>query len=663
MSNLQNLVFCLHFCVCQFFSESHFTPNLHLFSFWLGWRSPFEHITEHQHAGFYNLLGICLGSLGDLPKVQGAILSVFGQAEGLEHSSSRWACAQGLGIAARTYFEIVLTSLDKALKRDVAVKRPGSFGAWLGKSAAVTAAEQLRAAMALALGQCARHAPNQQILYLNIKQMILFPLQDMLKDETAGIAIVGALQAIHLCFSTLLCTTNAEITKNDFQTGGSCLADEFTRPNNFEDMEAGATHRIPVSVLQDLQDVRNSLILLVLPHAKIQPEMDTKRFDVSKSRTHNSLSQTTQNIVFENDCCCSALAALTSLVNIPIAVSRDSYAHILQSALDVFGSSYDMLLKGAEDKHGENADDTSPLNLYRGSAASSLLQSLIHHSDHYSGISAVFSAVWSTFHGRATVAARRELTSVFKGLASACPVLEANHDATVSGDQNFNDVGNWAECVALVLPRAGDSDDIIRTDALASLQSLLSRCIWTRDFQMLNQGQEHCGTIASPTEQIVSFFVKAVPSVVLPAFLQHLLPALCDDDPDAAASIANSVHCILSRAGSAFEPSHAEVLAVSILDAAEKINFTEVKLRTLDCMRQLAISHFEVVFAEMLEFGPSYSSIQILAIQLLAKEKSILLKLFNCLTDSINNVDLISTEVDGKTNDVENDGVVMSWMF
>ena len=73
------------------------------------------------------------------------------------------------------------------------------------------------------------------------------------------------------------------------------------------------------------------------------------------------------------------------------------------------------------------------------------------------------------------------MTAVLRGLSSVCPILEASDGSGQIPPAIFNELGNWCECIALILPRTGDTDSEIRRDGVAALQQILSRCVWTRD--------------------------------------------------------------------------------------------------------------------------------------------------------------------------------------
>eukprot|EP00439_Symbiodinium_sp_Y106_P044056 s1072_g5.t1 len=148
---------------------------------------------EAHRAAVLNLIGVCLGHLGNSQKASSTLELLLGHASStapeLNRGAVRRAFARGLGMAASRHLELTLTAIAKVAKTDAATRRTGSLqSAWFGKSTAAQLAEQLRATLLLSLGFCAIHSPGPMLLQEKASEQILKPLHQALQNErTAGI--------------------------------------------------------------------------------------------------------------------------------------------------------------------------------------------------------------------------------------------------------------------------------------------------------------------------------------------------------------------------------------------------------------------------------------------------------------------------------------------
>ena len=112
-----------------------------------------------------------------------------------------------------------------------------------------------------------------------------------------------------------------------------------------------------------------------------------------------------------------------------------------------------------------------------------------------------------------------------------------------------------------------------------------------------------------------------------------------DHDSNAALCASDALYLILQACSERLAPTKAQHLINTVFNEVEQVSTHVVRQRVLSCIRILATSHFDNAVAELLAAGPMFLDSQIGALQILATEKPLLLKLLNYFTDTMNNND------------------------
>eukprot|EP00929_Paragymnodinium_shiwhaense_P061271 TRINITY_DN30597_c0_g1_i1.p1 TRINITY_DN30597_c0_g1~~TRINITY_DN30597_c0_g1_i1.p1 ORF type:complete len:1889 (+),score=442.87 TRINITY_DN30597_c0_g1_i1:197-5863(+) len=607
-------------------------------------------LSELQKAALFNLTGVCLSHVGTPAKVNSTLEFILSHSSDLiADQAVRRACARGLGIAAQRHFDLVLGVLGKAAKTDAATRRAGSIAQSLfGKSAAVQQAEYLRAMLALALGYCAIYAPSPEVLQekgsVDTKQPqicehILAPLHSALTQEKALPVLLNVTEAIRLANDAMRMAPEALAQRDPFLSKA-----ERERSASEELLSQDPALRNALGIQRD------DLVRALLPFLETPGDQDDE-----------------QRVMMFEELICPALNATSSLISLPLDLPSDLYASILEAGLHV------LILSIPNDtsslRQGANGDDVlrgvEPALAARIHAVTRLIESLLFHAHSWLGVSRLLQAVHAAGASCPVEFIRWTCTQLLGVLCKAAPILDVPQ---AHEEEVHTDVGDWCECLALLLPRTGDSCRPVVVSAVDAVQQLLSRCEWTSDVRLgeVAAGQEQTQSSKTPastaerppptlerhgdsadgpaapgppSQQLVAALVSRLPPSAIPPLVQHLMPAMHDADSRAALSGVDALYLILQACSEKLSGERATNLISTVFEEVEKVSHSSVRQRVLSCIKVLALHHFESAVSELLDTGPEFNTSILGALQVLAKEKALLLRLLNHFTDTLNNSD------------------------
>jgi len=147
------------------------------------------------------------------------------------------------------------------------------------------------------------------------------------------------------------------------------------------------------------------------------------------------------------------------------------------------------------------------------------------------------------------------------------------------------------------------------------------------------------GDPAPPSQQLVGALVARLPPSAIPPLVQHLMPAMHDADSHAAMSGVDALYLILQACCEKLSAERATNLISTVFEEVEKVSHSSVRQLVLSCIKVLALHHFESAVSELLDTGPEFNTSILGALQVLAKEKALLVRLLNHFTDTLNNSD------------------------
>lgn len=593
-------------------------------------------LSELQRAALFNLTGACLGHIGRQEKVNERLEFVISHSSDLiVDMSVRRACARGLGGVAQRHFDLVLGVLGRSAKTDAATRRTGSLAqSWFGKSAAVQQAELLRATLALALGYCAVYAPSPEVLQEQVVDHILSPLYVSLTQERTLPILQCTVEAVRLVGDAIRGSPESLAQRDPF----------LLRAAGKE----GLTLLPDSKMCEALGTQRDNLVRALLPF--LEPPLLNGQDDEQKMLGYDEMI-------------CPVLYAASSLISIPLDLPSDLYASALEAGLRVLVLSVpnDVAAPRQSAVLTEDAQlGVEPAMASRIQAATSLVKSLLIHAHSWLGVSRLLQAVHKA-GASCSELVRWTATQLLGVLCTAAPILELPQEGET--DQR-SDVGDWCECLALLLPRTGDSYKPVVAAAIDAAHELLSRCEWTAGVRISTSadaaaaegafarsaleallpadreaGLDLGGALATPPQQLVAALVARLPPAAIPPLVQHLMPAMHDADSRAALSGVDALYLILQACSERLSDERATNLIATVFEEVEKVRHSSVRQRVLSCIQILALHHFEATAAELLETGPDFNTSVLGALQVLAKEKALLLRLLNHFTDTLNNSD------------------------
>eukprot|EP00742_Colponemidia_sp_Colp-10_P009451 GILJ01010307.1.p1 GENE.GILJ01010307.1~~GILJ01010307.1.p1 ORF type:complete len:1489 (-),score=265.77 GILJ01010307.1:433-4305(-) len=288
-----------------------------------------------------------------------------------------------------------------------------------------------------------------------------------------------------------------------------------------------------------------------------------------------------------------------------------------------------------------------------------LLQSLLTADSSWSRLSTLIGHIYS--YPSAQVAVRSRAIQCCSALfVKPLPV-------------NVKDKSDWAACAANILPRIFDSSSDVRRIAIQIFELMVTWWLNSvRDQVRHESGPDSSGAGTSAEEaekwkllrqrldssdkliraavvkDIVTLLSALLDPTVLPALLEPLTCALNDSDVDSAVGSADLLTFLIQ--------DHVENLAESVplqlhalLGLDDKTLSEEAANSRLSCIRILANQHFVGVMQELLDTGLPFQPAVKQSFQKLAKDRSILLKMMNHLTDIMNNSDPGDAEMPNPT--------------
>ncbi|CAK9017472.1 unnamed protein product, partial [Durusdinium trenchii] len=568
-------------------------------------------LTDAQRAGIFNLTGVCLGHSGNVQRATAALELLVGHAAELGRASRR-AFARGLGFCASRHLEVTLTAIAKGAKAD-SNRRGASLQNLFGKSTAAQTAEQLRATLLLSLGFCAINTPGPMLLQEKVCERILKPLHQALVQEKARDILRHAVEAISLVGDALRCPQERRMECDPF------LADttEVSLP---ETLLAALSEDSPTR--EALTKHRNELLEALLP-----------LIDVPKEQDFDKMS-------FFDEMICPSLDAIGSLTLLPLELPPELFGLLMEHALQVLA----VLLPQEEAASGGSVG--------RIKAVTGLMKALLFHVHNWLGISRLLQAVHKVGAKSHVETVRWMSVQIIGDLCRVAPIV-----APAEGE-GHNDLGDWCECLALLLPRMGDSSKAVASASIDCIQQLLARCELTATLRvgspdeyltlpqdtsallgdldvdsglalLRTEGEELRGDPAPPSQQLVGSLLVRLPDA-MPTMVQHLMLAMHDVDSHAAMTGVDAMHLLLRSCE--FSPEATGNIVSSLFSEVEKVRHSSVRQLVLSCVKVLAMQHFEKVIEELLETGPDFNMCIMGALQVMVKENTLLLKLLNHFT-------------------------------
>eukprot|EP00927_Polykrikos_kofoidii_P048743 TRINITY_DN42959_c0_g1_i1.p1 TRINITY_DN42959_c0_g1~~TRINITY_DN42959_c0_g1_i1.p1 ORF type:complete len:2015 (-),score=334.00 TRINITY_DN42959_c0_g1_i1:98-5293(-) len=596
-------------------------------------------LAELQKAALFNLTGVCLSHVGVANKIHTSLDFILSHCSDLIiETAVHRACARGLGITAQRHFELVLGVLGKWGKTDAATRRAGTIAQSLfGKSQAVQQAEHLRAMLALALGYCAVYAPSIELLQEHCCEHIMGPLHAALTQERSTPVLLNIVEAVRLASDAVRMSPESLAQRDPFLS------------RTERERSAGSFTTDP-TICAKLSSQRDDLVRALLPFLETPSEQDDER----------------KRTAFD-ELICPAISATSSLISLPLDFPSDLYASILEAGLQV------LIFSIPNDTSAVMRQGVAGEDLLQGveagiaaqiQAAKCLIKSLLFHAHSWLGVSRLLQAVHAAGASCPVEFIRWTCTHLIDVLCTAAPILDVPQLQEEEKEEIHNDVGDWCECLALLLPRTGDSCKPVVLVAVKAVQQLLSRCEWTADVRLGLQEDrgvssrsnfatppvatdrsysaergEGCADFAPPSQQLVAALVARLPPTAIPPLVQHLMPSMHDADSRAALSGVDALYLILQACSEKLSGERATSLISTVFEEVERVSHSSVRQRVLSCIKVLALHHFETAVSELLETGPDFNTSILGALQVLAKEKALLLRLLNHFTDTLNNSD------------------------
>eukprot|EP00434_Breviolum_minutum_P019461 symbB.v1.2.017163.t1/scaffold1332.1/size124990/7 len=191
-----------------------------------------------------------------------------------------------------------------------------------------------------------------------------------------------------------------------------------------------------------------------------------------------------------------------------------------------------------------------------------------------------------------------------------------------------------ARCEFTANLRVGASEEYL---TLKDTSSLLDEM--ELDFpgvKLTEETEELRGDPAPVSQQLVGSLLQRLPQA-MPAMVQHLMLAMHDVDSHAAMTGVDAMHLLLRSCE--LTPEATGNIVSSIFEEVEKVRHSSVRQLVLSCVKVLAMQHFDTVIEELLETGPDFNMCIMGALQVMAKENTLLLKLLNHFAAILNHSD------------------------
>ncbi|KAF4724215.1 hypothetical protein FOZ62_024990, partial [Perkinsus olseni] len=268
-----------------------------------------------------------------------------------------------------------------------------------------------------------------------------------------------------------------------------------------------------------------------------------------------------------------------------------------------------------------------------------VVAALLSHARTWLGVSRLMQAVHSAGGSGPVEALRWACARLSLVLCENAPVLLPD---------SRRELGEWCECVALILPHVGDSSLAVRRASREAMRLLLERNERSHDRVEEMMPSEptrmehvpHDRRRTCMSHQLLAIgLADVLPGDAVPALLQHLMRGVHNSDLRAAVSTIDALHLILVHRASSFDKETAAKMISTVFDNADRLPSGSVlQQKVLACTQVLASTQFDSAMSELLEVGEGeFSQSQLHAIRVMVKEKPLLLRMLNSLTDILNN--------------------------
>lgn len=576
-------------------------------------------LTDAQRAGVFNLAGICLRHSGNSQRAASTLELLVSHATDLGRTSRR-AFARGLGVCASRHLELTLTAIAKAAKPDPT--RRSGLQSFFGKTSAVQTAEQLRATLLLSLGFCAINTPGPMLLQEKACERILKPLHQALVQEKSRDILRHAVDAVRLVGDAYRCPPERRMECDPFLT--DCA--EVSLPSLLSALSEDSPTR------EVLTKYRNDLLEALLPLITVPQDQDAEK------------------MASFDELLCPSLDAISSFTLLPLQLPSELFGLLVEHTLQV-------LLVSLPIEAGSGGSG----GVSRVKSVTSVMKALLFHVHNWFGISKLLQDVHKVGAKSHNEAVRWTCMQIIGELCRAAPIVAVPTDG-----EGHNDLGDWCECLALLLPRVGDSSKAVASASIDCMQQLLARCEFTATLRvgsleeyltlpqdtsalldeidvefsgvtpLKEESEELRGDPAPVSQQLVGSLLQRLPQV-MPAMVQQLMPAMHDVDSHAAMTGVDAMHLLLRSCELTVEAT-ANIVS-SIFEEVEKVRHSSVRQLVLSCIKVLAMHHFDIVIEELLETGPDFNMSIMGALQVMAKENTLLLKLLNHFAAILNYTD------------------------
>ncbi|KAF4741137.1 hypothetical protein FOZ62_031480 [Perkinsus olseni] len=562
----------------------------------------------------------------------------------LARPQGRRGLAKALGRLAGVHFDHVTDLMRRAAASHVATRRPSAFSIF-DNTELLQQGEWIRATVNASLGYCAMLAPSPRVLQRRLRAFFLEPLLTALKEERQAAPLAAAIRGIKLTADGLMRT----------------------------DVEGGGDPQLEID--PSLALLRDELVVALLPFL-LQPVVSNSAVSSAAWKLEASSSSTPPQPTSAHSMgilLCDVLQCIGSLIALPLDLQPRIFAQILETALQVLVMSLPesavppvsatvALATGNLEEIGQlfadewvSANPDSEPEVFIDEegdvwvdglpqarvveCSEVVVAALLSHARTWLGVSRLMQAVHSAGGSGPVEALRWACARLSLVLCENAPVLLPD---------SRRELGEWCECVALILPHVGDSSLAVRRASREAMRLLLERNERSHDRVEEMMPSEPTRTEPAPhdrrrpcmSHQLLAIgLADVLPGDAVPALLQHLMRGVHNSDLRAVVSTIDALHLILVHRASSFDKETAAKMISTVFDNADRLPSGSVlQQKVLACTQVLASTQFDSAMSELLEVGEGeFSQSQLHAIRVMVKEKPLLLRMLNSLTDILNN--------------------------
>ena len=246
-----------------------------------------------------------------------------------------------------------------------------------------------------------------------------------------------------------------------------------------------------------------------------------------------------------------------------------------------------------------------------------VVQGLLSHAESWMGFTRLLRAVFSLGGNGQVPLVRWVCVRIANGLTDDTGVVGTEQDMT-----------EFCEAVALVLPRLADELQSVREEAKDLTSKLMLRCVHTK----------------SGATEPVEAMTKGLPDRFVSVFLLHLIPAVSDGDAVAARFAVDTIRQVLAARAVVFaaEDSAADAVVDAILHHASSTSgCDDTRMNLISTLKFIAAVRFPIAVRELLEPRTGrFPSDRVHALHSFAREKTTLVFLVNELMQRMHSGDL-----------------------